>query len=585
MARDTHVLLMPRLNFPEYRPDVSDLNAEYTRLLENVVPRADGYGPFKDLSPFTGALPGPCRGGIVARQPDSTVTILAGTATDLYVLNNTTLEWDLASKDGTPYGQLDAQSNWVFAQFGNIIVATQRGTDPQKFDITSDMEFDDLGGSPPQAGHVAVIGPFLVLSDLVDDPGRVQWSGLNAIETWDGTNASDFQDMADGGRVRCTISVGGDIGLILQDSAVRRMAWAAGDERVFLIDKIENADGILAPSSAVTAIGGAYFLSPRGFVCIDAAGAMTPIGEEKVNRTFLGQHGASAPGEVRDQAYDETAPQLVIGASDPKRPLLVWAYKSQSGNDELFDGALVYHTLLKRWSPLDISGEFILQVSQPGLTLEALDAIAPGALVITGAADNGSGLIRITVASTASLTTGDVKTLSAVGGVPNANGTWPITVIDGTHFDLDSSTFAGSYTSGGVVGGSLDALTFSLDDVSTATLPAFAAVDTNHKLGFFSGDNLEAELTTSEQALGGRRMNINALWPVTDADIVFASTLTRDRLNGEATAGEESQMDLDGRCPLLDEGRYARARLRIPAGTDWTFATGVDPEVLAAGEF
>lgn len=70
-------------------------------------------------------------------------------------------------------------------------------------------------------------------------------------------------------------------------------------------------------------------------------------------------------------------------------------------------------------------------------------------LAVTGAANNGSGLIRLTVASTAGLYNNNTAVVSAVGGVPNATGTWLITVIDSTHFDLIGSTFAGGYTSGG----------------------------------------------------------------------------------------------------------------------------------------
>lgn len=69
-------------------------------------------------------------------------------------------------------------------------------------------------------------------------------------------------------------------------------------------------------------------------------------------------------------------------------------------------------------------------------------------LHVTGAANNGSGLIRLTVAAHA-YETGDKVDVQVVGGVPNATGQWIITVIDASHFDLDGSTFAGAYTSGG----------------------------------------------------------------------------------------------------------------------------------------
>jgi hypothetical protein len=71
-------------------------------------------------------------------------------------------------------------------------------------------------------------------------------------------------------------------------------------------------------------------------------------------------------------------------------------------------------------------------------------------LAVTGAANNGSGLIRLTTtAQSRQLRTGDSVVVSGVGGVPNATGTWPVTVITPTTCDLVGSTFAGTYTSGG----------------------------------------------------------------------------------------------------------------------------------------
>lgn len=72
-------------------------------------------------------------------------------------------------------------------------------------------------------------------------------------------------------------------------------------------------------------------------------------------------------------------------------------------------------------------------------------------LTITGAANNGSGLIRLTMASTSTLTTGMTVTVRSVGGVPNATGNWVITVISGTTVDLVASTWSGTYTSGGTL--------------------------------------------------------------------------------------------------------------------------------------
>lgn len=70
------------------------------------------------------------------------------------------------------------------------------------------------------------------------------------------------------------------------------------------------------------------------------------------------------------------------------------------------------------------------------------------AKAVTGAADNGAGLIRLTVSSHG-WSTSDVVVVDRVGGVTNASGMWVVTVIDPNTIDLQGSTFAGAYTSGG----------------------------------------------------------------------------------------------------------------------------------------
>lgn len=574
---------MAVLSFPEWRPDVSDLNAEYTRVLLNVVPRSDGYGPFKDLEAYTDALPSACRGYFGARNDDGTVSIFAGTVNNLYVMDNTDLSWSEVSKGGADYTNLDDGANWVFAQFGAFVIAVQKNAPPQVFDLATPAAFADLSGSPPQAGWCAVVGSFLVLADILGEPYRFQWSGLNDVTQWtSGTNRSDFQDLPDYGRVRSVTEMAADVGLIMQEEGARRMIYQPGSAVIFRIDRLPDVPGILSPYSLVSTLGGAYYFSTRGFGRATADGVFTPIGDERVNRAILGHIPASSPQALRDLAYDNSKPDNMIGAVDPATSLILWVYRQDGTDFDYYNRGLIYHTTLNRFTPIETDIEYIAATAAPGLTLEALDAIAPGAIPITGAANNGSGLIRITVGSTATLTTGDYKTISGVEGVTAANGSWTITVISGTTFDLQGSTFAGVYTANtGVVAGNLDLLPFSLDSISLSTLPEIASFTTAHELGFFTGDTLEATLETAEQALSPKRMLINGMWPVTDADTVYGSVVTRDTLHATtATEGVEGEMNDDGYIPLLDEGRYVRARVRIPAGTVWSFVSGIEPDAL-----
>ena len=75
----------------------------------------------------------------------------------------------------------------------------------------------------------------------------------------------------------------------------------------------------------------------------------------------------------------------------------------------------------------------------------------PASIGVTGASDNGSGLIRLTVASTSTFVTGQELIVGNVNGTTEANGGWMVTVVDPTHIDLQGSTFANAYISGGTV--------------------------------------------------------------------------------------------------------------------------------------
>ena len=79
------------LPFGEYRPDIANYNGATSLLVQNVVPRADGYGPWKSFVPYSNAMPGATanRGFFYARKSDGSVAAFAGTVNKLYRLNAT----------------------------------------------------------------------------------------------------------------------------------------------------------------------------------------------------------------------------------------------------------------------------------------------------------------------------------------------------------------------------------------------------------------------------------------------------------------------------------------------------------------
>lgn len=70
---------------------------------------------------------------------------------------------------------------------------------------------------------------------------------------------------------------------------------------------------------------------------------------------------------------------------------------------------------------------------------------------ISSCVNNGSGLIRVTLASTSDYVTGDRITIAGVVGTAEANGSWVVTRISNSQLDLQSSSFVNAYVSGGTI--------------------------------------------------------------------------------------------------------------------------------------
>jgi hypothetical protein len=357
---------MPLVPFGDYRPDVSDYEEQATRNISNVIPRGDGYGPFPGLSTYTSPLPSACRGAFYALKSDGTVVTFAGTSNKLYRLNNTDFSWGDVSLGAGAYAALSSNAQWQFAQTGNFVFATQANAILQIFDLSSSSAFGNASGSPPQAAYVSVVGRFLVLSGLLSSPFRIQWSGLNnfnASDSWtSGVKSSDFQDFPDGGIVRGV--AGGEAGVIFQDQAIRRMSYVPGSPIIFQIDRITQDKGLYAPYSIIRAGERIFFYAGQGFHKIEPGGVPEQIGREKVDRTFLAD-------------LDKGNLQLFVGAADPRSTRVYWSYKSVSGAiGTAYDKLLGYDFLLDRFFPVTVTGEYLLGISQTGLTLENLDSIS-----------------------------------------------------------------------------------------------------------------------------------------------------------------------------------------------------------------
>lgn len=572
--------------FGAYAPDVSDYEGIATQAVTNVVPHGDGYGPFPDLATFTQTLPAACRGGFYGRKSDGSISVFGATIDRLYHLDNSTFAWVDASLGGIAYAALSSTDNWQFAQFGNLVFAAQRNAVLQVFDMTSSVAFANNAGSPPQAGYISIVGQFLVLSGLFLLPYRIQWCAIGDTTSWTpGLNQADFQDFADGGIVRGV--AGGEYGVILQDTTIRQMTYAPGSPYIFQITRVAEDQGLFAPYALAKAGPNIIFCSAQGFQKLQPGQLPVPIGKEKVDRSFFAD-------------VDQANLQLFIGTSDPTGTRVFFAYKSVNGAAGLFDTMICYDYALDRFSTVHgISAQYLMTLAKPGLTLESLDVLATTTIAITGAANNGAGKVRLTVATInlpvwtppadgapvpTQLTTGMIVDIASITGTTEANGyNQTITVIDATHIDLPAVNFVNAYISGGVVAGPLDAMPVSLDNYPNASTSALAAFGTTNALGFFSGANLEAKIETPEQGDFGIRLFASGFRPDTDAPVVYGSVSARESLQASRTYSTEQPITAQGFIPARVSTRYARYRVRIPAGTTWNFAMGVEPQAALDG--
>jgi hypothetical protein len=561
---------MPLLPFGELKLDVSDYEGQTSQTLTNVIPRGDGYGPFRDFATLTQALPDDCRGGAYALKSDGSVAIFAATSTALFLANNTDFSWKPVSKvttvtisnaspgvitkvghgfaanyplvlsttgalptgltagttyyvktvldadtftvsatvggaaintssagSGTHsmtyvYSAVSADAQWQFAQFGNNVIAVQANVVPQVYDLSSSTAFADLGGSPPQAAYVSIVGRFVVLSGLLSNPYRVHWSALNDITNWS-TAESDSQDLPDGGIVRGV--AGGEFGVIFQDQSIRRMSYIPGSDLIFQIERIAEAKGLFGPYSIVRAGDRVFFHSAQGFHQILPGGIPEQIGREKVDRTFFDE-------------LDKTQLRYFIGASDPRNTKVFWAYKTANSSASAYDKIIGYDYMLGRFFKINMSGQYLMGLSQPGLTLEGLDSLSA----------------------------------------------------------------------------SLDALSASLDSFAVSTTPSLSQFSTSDTLGFFTGSTLEATMETPEQGTDGTRIFVRGFRPITDATTIYGYVRYRETVGALPTTGTEVLIkSRTGRCDLRRSARYQRLGVRIPAATNWTYCAGVEPDVTTEG--
>lgn len=148
------------------------------------------------------------------------------------------------------------------------------------------------------------------------------------------------------------------------------------------------------------------------------------------------------------------------------------------------------------------------------------------------------------------------------------------------------SQFVGAYTVElmDIISQNLENINIALDtDFWNGGQRYLGAIDTNYKAAIFSGTSNEAEIETSEfEVFPGLRANIQGIRPIIDAEATV-TIKTRDRLADTASESSSVTMNSTGINPVRQSGRYFKANIKVPSGSLFTHAQGIDIIASKAG--
>ena len=148
------------------------------------------------------------------------------------------------------------------------------------------------------------------------------------------------------------------------------------------------------------------------------------------------------------------------------------------------------------------------------------------------------------------------------------------------------SQFVGAYTVElmDIISQNLENINIALDtDFWSGGQLLLGAIDNNYKAAIFSGTQNEIELETTEfEPFPNFRANIQQIRPIVDAEATV-TIKTRDRLADTATESSSVSMNSSGINPVRQSGRYFRANVKVPSGTLFTHAQGIDIIASKAG--
>jgi hypothetical protein len=142
---------------------------------------------------------------------------------------------------------------------------------------------------------------------------------------------------------------------------------------------------------------------------------------------------------------------------------------------------------------------------------------------------------------------------------------------------------------------SLDDIPGSLDDPGQPSLddpiyagggPSLGVITADNRLALLNGPNLEALFETAEAMISRpNRTFVDAVRLDSDADDWRVAVGGREAPSQSRPVvyRTETGPTVEQFAPCRSSARYHRARVRIPAGTAWSYASAIEPRARAEG--
>lgn len=603
--------------FASWRPDVANLNSQFASDVMNVLLAAGSYIPFPKLVPFSQAVPAQPIGGFSGRNAAGQIVIFVGTATKLYSLNTTTLAWDHVSKlaaDQVVNGTFAADVSWAKAV--GVTIAAGVGT----FTAV-------VSGQSINQAQALVAGTIYKVTFTVSgySAGAVQpflFGGSTVLGTAVAANGTYTQYLtAVTGNTTFGLIAVGTTTLNFDNVTMQALAnyGATTDERwqfrqygnfVVAVNVNDNPQVFQIGTSTVFAdLAG----SPPRARHIAVWGDFLALGglsgfENRVHWSGLDDITQWTPGTNNCDFQDFPDGADVQGMTDATNPIV--GQKSAfrlgtfvPGSVEVFTfqkvqdkrGVAAAYSMCSRGENTFFvdSGAFF-QISPIGqitpIGFEKTDRTVFGAIDgsslfdIIGEVDPFFNRVYFAVRYNSTSTSFD-RIIIYDWGI----GEWTqISNSTNILFPLASGTVGYTLEGLDAVSASLDALPFSLDSrVWQGGAPVMAAMDDAFRLGFYSGNNAEATITTQEFGqTDGQMVRITETMPVVDTRAAVVSIGARTIRSADVPivySAETAQSTNTGLVRKRVRSRYITFKMRIPADTVWTHAQGVNHNGVPAG--